>query len=90
MVQSQPQLALCIALAAAVLLSTAPGANSESAAPVRVLALGDSLTNGAVPSLNMNSPYTAKLGQLMQSELSGRKVEIKTVGECCASRVALA
>jgi lysophospholipase L1-like esterase len=46
-----------------------------------VLALGDSLTNGAVPSLNANHPYALRLGELLRAEFGGnRPVDIKTVG----------
>jgi lysophospholipase L1-like esterase len=57
-----------------------PGAACAPASKATVLAFGDSLTNGAVPSLQRNHPYTLKLGQLLQAEL-GRPVDIKTVGE---------
>lgn len=62
---------------------------APSTAPVRVLAFGDSLTNGAVPSLNANHPYSLKLGELLRAELGAggrRPVEITTVGARAARR----
>jgi len=73
--------ALLVLLVAQPLHAQQPAACTPSNLPVKLLAVGDSLTNGAVPSLNRNNPYSAKLGQLMQAELgSSRPVEVKTVG----------
>ena len=59
--------------------AAAPSQCRTSSTPVRVLALGDSLTNGAVPSQSRNYPYTQKLSQLMSAEL-GRPIDVKIVG----------
>lgn len=50
------------------------------APPVRVLAFGDSLTNGAVPSRNANHPYALKLGEVLRAELAPRAVDVAVVG----------
>lgn len=46
-----------------------------------VLAVGDSLTKGAVPSRNMDHPYTLRLQQLLQQRLAGQfDVRVHTAG----------
>ena len=58
----------------------APPACAPPRAPVRVLALGDSLTNGAVPSAKANHPYTLRLGEVLRAELAPRPVDITLAG----------
>ncbi|KAI8467522.1 MAG: hypothetical protein J3K34DRAFT_523682 [Monoraphidium minutum] len=73
------QLQRVLLLAAAAALAAAPPVLGAAPAPcpaggapprpARVLAVGDSLTKGAVPSLSINHPYTQRLGQLLGAEL---------------------
>lgn len=69
-----------------VLLSISAGfvAATPCNEAVRVLAVGDSLTNGAVPSLQLNHPYTIALGKLLEAELH-RPVDIKVAGAPCSA-----
>jgi hypothetical protein len=42
----------------------------RSAAGLAVLAAGDSITQGSVPSKNLNHPYTIRMKQLLEAQLS--------------------
>ncbi|KAI8466501.1 MAG: serine carboxypeptidase-domain-containing protein [Monoraphidium minutum] len=46
---------------------------------LRVLAIGDSITQGAVPSANENHPYTIALEERLRADL-GRKVDVDNGG----------
>jgi hypothetical protein len=47
----------------------------------RVLAVGDSLTRGAVPTKSTAHPYSIKMTEVLSSRLSSRaKVDVKTAG----------
>lgn len=76
-----PRRAACWLLALVVLASGSHRMAAAGCPPLQVLAVGDSLTNGAVPSLNANHPYTLRLAQLLQ-QATGRQVSTTTVGEC--------
>lgn len=43
----------------------------------RVVALGDSTTEGAVPSKGMSKPYTRTLGEMLTYELKAYDVTVK-------------
>jgi len=47
---------------------------------VHILAIGDSITEGAVPSLNTNHPYTRRLAQLLRRKFPGSRVSIHNSG----------
>lgn len=58
---------------------TCPPANQCS---FHVLAIGDSLTRGSVPSLNTAHPYTLKLQELLKLKFSTRAVpRVTTAGD---------
>jgi lysophospholipase L1-like esterase len=59
----------------------AAACTSSATRPVRVLAVGDSLTVGAVPSLRQAHPYTNRLAEMLRAELPGRNIEIRLAGE---------
>lgn len=48
---------------------------------LRVLAIGDSITQGSVPSKNMNHPYTIQLQQQLQQAFPGRSIDVDNAGE---------
>lgn len=53
---------------------------------LRVLALGDSLTRGAVPSTSSSHSYTIKMGDVLRNRLGSRgtnkaSVAVNTAGE---------
>lgn len=52
----------------------------------RVLAVGDSLTRGAVPSTSSAHPYSTKMAEVLRARLGSRStnkasVQVKTAGE---------
>lgn len=49
---------------------------------IRILAVGDSITQGSVPSKGANHPYTIKLKELLQSKYPGMNVVIDNDGMC--------
>ncbi|KAF8066376.1 VPS37-2 [Scenedesmus sp. PABB004] len=52
---------------------------AASQCPFRVLALGDSLTLGAVPSAGSNHPYATRLQELLTTKFAGRATPSVTV-----------
>jgi hypothetical protein len=50
-----------------------------------VLAAGDSITQGSVPSKNLNHPYTIKMEQLLEASLQGdvRALDAGVFGRIC-------
>jgi hypothetical protein len=51
-----------------------------------VLAAGDSITQGSVPSKNLNHPYTIKMEQLLEASLQG-DVRAVDAGGCVITTV---
>lgn len=49
---------------------------------IRILAVGDSITQGSVPSKGANHPYTIKLKEILQSKYPGMNVVIDNDGMC--------
>jgi hypothetical protein len=48
---------------------------------IRILAIGDSITEGSVPSKNMNHPYTIQLEQYLRKLRPNARVMIDNEGE---------
>lgn len=48
---------------------------------VRILALGDSITEGAVPSKNYNHPYTLELERQLRKAWPNTRIQIDNEGE---------
>ena len=59
---------------------TAVDARATQMGELRILAIGDSITQGSVPSKGANHPYTTKLQQLLQSKYSGMNVVVDNQG----------
>jgi hypothetical protein len=51
---------------------------------LRVLAVGDSLTEGAVPSEGRNHPYTGEMTRVLRQQCSACSVEATTAGKSAA------
>lgn len=47
---------------------------------LRILAIGDSITQGSVPSKGANHPYTIKLQQILQSRYPSMNIVIDNQG----------
>jgi hypothetical protein len=48
---------------------------------IRILAIGDSITEGSVPSKNMNHPYTIELEQQLRKLRPNARIVIDNEGE---------
>jgi hypothetical protein len=48
---------------------------------VRVLAVGDSITQGSVPSKNLNHPYTIELQKELQQAFPSKKIDVDNKSE---------
>ena len=62
--------------------SAAAQSGSASAArgrPLRVIAIGDSITQGSVPSANDNHPYTLELTRRLEEAKLARKVDVDNI-----------
>jgi hypothetical protein len=51
--------------------------------PFTVLAAGDSITQGSVPSKNLNRPYAIRLQELLKNHLSNGQVDAVDAGNTC-------
>lgn len=78
--QSAAALALCAILACSCLTSSAH-ARVAQMSELRILAIGDSITQGSVPSKGANHPYTIQLKNLLQSKYPGYNIVIDNKGE---------
>jgi hypothetical protein len=66
-----------------LVIARAQSCPSAQQCPFRVLAIGDSLTKGAVPSKQLNHPYAIRLQQLLNTKFRNRATPNVTVaGEC--------
>lgn len=54
---------------------------------IRILAVGDSITQGSVPSKGANHPYTIKLKEILQSKYPGMNVVIDNDGMCSMTKL---
>lgn len=55
---------------------------------IRILAIGDSITEGAVPSKSMNHPYTIQLEQYLRKLRPNTRVTIDNQGETLTATTA--
>lgn len=65
----------CMLAATANAARVVPAAKGKGG-PLRILALGDSITQGSVPSANQNHPYTIELKKRLARARLGRRVDI--------------
>jgi lysophospholipase L1-like esterase len=66
-----------------LVLASAQSCPPAQQCPFRVLAIGDSLTKGAVPSKQLNHPYALRLQALLDRKFKNRATPNVTVaGEC--------
>lgn len=54
---------------------------------LKILAIGDSITQGSVPSKGANHPYTIQLKNLLQSKYPGMNIAIDNQGMGCVRQV---
>jgi len=62
---------------------TAVDARATQMGELRILAVGDSITQGSVPSKGANHPYTIQLKNILQSKYSGMNIVIDNQGAHC-------
>jgi lysophospholipase L1-like esterase len=77
--QQAAHLLLAALLAGSSCLS-AVQARATQLSEVRVLAIGDSITEGSVPSRGANHPYTNQLRVLLQQKYPGANIVIDNKG----------
>jgi hypothetical protein len=59
---------------------TSVQARAAQMGELRILAIGDSITQGSVPSKGANHPYTIQLKNILQSKYSGMNIVIENQG----------
>lgn len=59
---------------------TSVQARAAQMSELRILAIGDSITQGSVPSKGANHPYTIQLKNILQSKYSGMNIVIENQG----------
>jgi hypothetical protein len=59
---------------------TSVQARAAQMGELRILAIGDSITQGSVPSKGANHPYTIQLKNILQSKYSGMNIIIENQG----------
>eukprot|EP00882_Tetradesmus_deserticola_P015444 GHRQ01016457.1.p3 GENE.GHRQ01016457.1~~GHRQ01016457.1.p3 ORF type:complete len:144 (+),score=11.66 GHRQ01016457.1:410-841(+) len=65
------------------LLASAQSCQRAQQCPFRVLAIGDSLSKGAVPSKQLNHPYSIRLQALLNKKFkNGARPVVTTAGKC--------
>jgi lysophospholipase L1-like esterase len=67
-------LLLCACISTATAAVTCTVCPAQDKCTVRVLALGDSLTRGAVPSTSSAHPYSQKMTEVLRNRLGSRSV----------------
>lgn len=79
--QQQSAVLLLSAFLMGSCLSSVQAARALLGGDIRILAIGDSITEGSVPSKGYNHPYTNQLKSLLQQRYPGTNIIIDNKGE---------